>query len=133
MAVLVPKAYFDTSAASPTATASLAFGFEVQTPPCFTQKVQPHARAGISGGSPSHSSSKAILPQWHLPVMSMWVSAQGEHGAFFRRFARESSGLSEYGAHFGSARAARYAAKRAPLQERGGPARVFPLRPAARR
>src|SRR5712664_659646 len=76
MAVRVPKAYFDTSAASPTATASLALGFEVQTPPCFTQKVQPHARAGISGGSPSHSSSKAILPQWHLPLMSMRISAQ---------------------------------------------------------
>src|SRR3981081_2730387 len=58
------------------ATASLALGFEVQTPPCFTQKVQPHARAGISGGSPFHSSSKAILPQWHLPVMSMGISGQ---------------------------------------------------------
>src|SRR5712671_3269441 len=106
MAVRVPKAYFDTSAESRTATASLALGFEVQTPPCLTQNVQPHARAGISGGSPSHSSSKAMLPQWHLPVMSMWISAQGEHGAFFRRFARESSGLSEYGAHFGGAGAA---------------------------
>src|SRR6266571_3519552 len=52
------------------------FAFEVQTPPCFTQNVQPHARAGISGGSPSHSSSKAILPQWHLPVMSMWISTR---------------------------------------------------------
>src|SRR5882762_778519 len=76
MAVRVPKAYFDTSAASRTATANLAFGFEVQTPPCFTQKVQPHARAGISGGSPFHSSSKAMLPQWHLPVMSIWIPVQ---------------------------------------------------------
>ncbi len=45
------------------ATASLEFGFDVQTPPCLTQNEQPHARAGISAVSPSHSSSKAMLPQ----------------------------------------------------------------------
>ena len=45
------------------ATASLELGFDVQTPPCLTQNEQSHARAGISTGSPSHSSSNAILPQ----------------------------------------------------------------------
>ena len=40
-----------------------ARGLEVQTPPCLTQNEQPQARAGISRGSPSQSSSKAMLPQ----------------------------------------------------------------------
>src|SRR5438045_9050049 len=57
------------------ATANRAFGLDVQTPPCLTQNEQLHARAGISGGSPSHSRSNAILPQWHLPRIRIPVSA----------------------------------------------------------
>jgi hypothetical protein len=38
-------------------------GVEVQTPPCFVQKEQPQARAGISLGLGSQSSAKIMLPQ----------------------------------------------------------------------
>src|SRR5437764_10699731 len=43
---------------------------EVHTPPCFWQKVQVQARAGISLGSGRQSSVNEMLPQWHLPVIS---------------------------------------------------------------
>src|SRR6185437_16123425 len=69
VAVRVPNAYLDTRPASAIATVRRARGFDVQTPPCVLQNVQSQARAGISGGSPSQSSRKAMLPQWHWPSM----------------------------------------------------------------
>src|SRR5436190_19648825 len=69
-AVCVPNAYFDTSDGSFTVKRSLPLGFDVHTPPCFVQKLQSHARAGISVGSGSHVSVKATLPQWQLPLTS---------------------------------------------------------------
>jgi hypothetical protein len=73
MEVRDPNAYLETRETSRIATANRDFGLDVQTPPCLTQKEQLHARAGISGASPSHSSSSPILPQWHWPLMSMTV------------------------------------------------------------
>ena len=61
--VFVPNTYFETSAGSFTTTSSVPSGFDVQTPPCFTQNVHVQARAGISTGSGSHASVKAMLPQ----------------------------------------------------------------------
>ena len=48
-----------------------ARGFDVHTPPCFTQKLHPHARAGISTGSGSHASENRTLRQWQLPSITM--------------------------------------------------------------
>jgi hypothetical protein len=56
----------------------LAAGLDVNTPPCFTQKEQPHARAGIALDSPGHSSEKVILPQWHLPLICTEISGLGQ-------------------------------------------------------
>src|SRR5438105_15341320 len=70
-AVFVPNTYSETSAGSFTTTSGVPSGFDVQTPPCFTQNVHVQARAGISTGSGSHASVKAMLPQWHLPRISM--------------------------------------------------------------
>src|SRR5258706_2260906 len=47
------------------------FALDVQTPPCFTQNEQSHARVGISRGSAPQSKSKEMLPQWQLPWMTM--------------------------------------------------------------
>ena len=69
VAVLVPKLYFDTSAAWVTWTVTADPAFDVHTPPCLRQKEQEHARAGISAGSPGHSSAKVMLPQWQPPLM----------------------------------------------------------------
>ena len=66
-AVPVPNEYFETGSGSFTSMRSLPSGFDVHTPPCFVQKVQSHARAGISRGSGSQSSVKPMLPQWQLP------------------------------------------------------------------
>ena len=74
VAVIVPKAYFETLSGSATLTLSEPAGQEVQTPPCFVQKEQVQARAGISDGSGSHPSTNEMLPQWHLPVMTMVYS-----------------------------------------------------------
>src|SRR5262249_33275490 len=62
-AVRVPKLYLDTSEASSTETLSEPFGLDVQTPPCFWQNVQVHARAGISFGSGSQVSVNEMFPQ----------------------------------------------------------------------
>jgi hypothetical protein len=70
-AVRVPKAYFETSAGSSTTTRNTPFGLEVHTPPCLVQNEQPQARAGISAGSGSQARLKAMLPQWHLPRISI--------------------------------------------------------------
>src|SRR3954471_2550207 len=70
-AVAVPKRYFDTSALSLIATFSEPAGLEVHTPPCLMQNEQVHTRAGISVGSGSHASAKAMFWQWHEPLMSM--------------------------------------------------------------
>jgi hypothetical protein len=69
-AVLVPKAYRETLAGSATETTSLPVEQEVHTPPCLVQKEQVQARAGISTGSGSHSSSNEMFPQWQLPQIS---------------------------------------------------------------
>src|SRR6476659_6918376 len=71
MAVFVPKAYFETLDGSATLTFKDPVGHEVQTPPCLVQNEQVQARAGISDGSGSHLSTNEMLPQWHLPLMSM--------------------------------------------------------------
>lgn len=73
-AVLVPKQYFDTSEGSLTFTLSEPVGQEVQTPPCFVQKEQVQARAGISEGTGSQLSVNEMFPQWHLPEISMEIS-----------------------------------------------------------
>src|SRR5258708_30811176 len=70
-AVRVPKAYVDTSAGSLIDTCKARRGFEVQMPPCLVQNEQPQARAWISTGSGSQASAKEMLPQWHLPWISM--------------------------------------------------------------
>jgi len=44
-------------------TVSVPVGHDVQTPPCFTQNVQVHARAGIRAGSGVQSSSNVTLRQ----------------------------------------------------------------------
>ena len=62
-AVFVPNSYLETRDGSLTDTLSDPVGHEVQTPPCFTQNVQPQARAGIADGSGFHVSSKEMLPQ----------------------------------------------------------------------
>lgn len=62
-AVLVPKAYLDTSDGSLTVTLSKPVGQEVHTPPCLVQNEQVHARAGISDGSGSQASAKEIFVQ----------------------------------------------------------------------
>jgi hypothetical protein len=46
-------------------------GHEVQTPPCFVQKLHVQARAGISTGSGRQSSVNEMLPQWQPPRISM--------------------------------------------------------------
>jgi hypothetical protein len=46
-----------------TLTVSDPVGQDVQTPPCFAQNEQVHARAGISDGSGRQSSANEILPQ----------------------------------------------------------------------
>src|SRR5215831_19300264 len=74
-AVRVPCAYFDMSAGSFTVTSSAPLGYDVHTPPCLTQNEQPQARACISFGLGSHASAKAMLPQWHLPRISMRLLA----------------------------------------------------------
>ena len=71
-AVRVPNEYFETREESRIVTLILPAGLEVHTPPCFTQKVQPQARAGISFGSGSHVRPKAMLPQWQLPSMTIY-------------------------------------------------------------
>jgi hypothetical protein len=65
--VRVPKEYLETRDGSRTLTFSEAFGLDVQTPPCLTQKEQLQARAGISEGSGSQASSNVMLAQWQLP------------------------------------------------------------------
>jgi hypothetical protein len=54
-----------------TLTLSEPPGHEVHTPPCFVQKPQLQARAGISDGSGFQSSVKEMLPQWQPPRISM--------------------------------------------------------------
>src|SRR6516162_1844350 len=54
-----------------TLTVSDPVGQEVQTPPCFTQNEQVHARAGISDGSGRQSSANEILPQWQRPEINI--------------------------------------------------------------
>src|SRR5882762_2207823 len=73
-AVLVPNSYFDTSAGSFTMTFNAPRGLEVHTPPCLVQNEQVQARAGISTGSGSQVREKEMLPQWHLPWMTMTLS-----------------------------------------------------------
>ena len=51
-------------------TLSAPRGFEVQTPPCFTQNEQPQARAGISAGSGSQVSENEMFPQWQRPLIN---------------------------------------------------------------
>jgi hypothetical protein len=75
-AVFVPKAYFETSEGSVTLTFSEPVGQEVQTPPCFTQNEQVHARAGIFDGSGVQRSANEMLPQWHFPQISMEMSSE---------------------------------------------------------
>src|SRR5687767_1117992 len=70
-AVSVPNAYLETRERSLRATSSAPRGFDVHTPPCFWQKVQSHARAGICVGSGSHVSENEMFPQWHLPRISI--------------------------------------------------------------
>ena len=61
----------DTALRSRTVIVSAPLGVEVHTPPCFWQKVQPQARAGISAcsfpGWESHASENEMFPQWHRP------------------------------------------------------------------
>src|SRR5262252_5983985 len=73
-AVRVPCAYFETSEGSLTVTSSDPRGFEVHTPPCLMQNEQLQARAWISAGLGSHMSENAMLPQWHLPRISMGLA-----------------------------------------------------------
>ena len=68
-AVLVPNAYIERAERSFTVTCNEPCGWDVHTPPCFTQNVQPQARAGISTGSGSHASENKMFPQWQLPVI----------------------------------------------------------------
>src|SRR5258707_8546019 len=70
-AVLVPNAYFDTCAGSFTTTLRAPRGLEVHTPPCLVQNEQVQARAGISTGSGSQVREKEMLPQWHLPRITI--------------------------------------------------------------
>src|SRR5204862_5923759 len=56
-AVDVPNEYSETRVGSRIVTASAPDAHEVHTPPCLTQKLQLHARAGISVGCGSHLSS----------------------------------------------------------------------------
>src|SRR5688572_29458131 len=70
-AVSVPNAYRDTRAGSWMLTSTAPRGFEVHTPPCFWQKVQSQARAGISFGSGSQVRVNEMFPQWHLPRISI--------------------------------------------------------------
>src|SRR5262249_20087598 len=46
-------------------------GQDVQTPPCFAQNEQVHARARISDGSGCQSSANEILPQWQRPEINI--------------------------------------------------------------
>jgi len=57
-------------------TVSDPVGQEVQTPPCFTQKEQVQARAGISDGSGRQSSANEILPQWQRPEINIALPPQ---------------------------------------------------------
>src|SRR6195256_6846997 len=70
-AVRVPNVYRETREGSLTTTFSAPPGLEVQTPPCLVQNEQLQARAGISPGSGSQVSEKAMFPQWHLPCINM--------------------------------------------------------------
>ena len=70
-AVFVPKLYLDTRAGSLTVTLSEPVGQEVQTPPCFVQKEQVQARAGIADGSGAQLRANEMLPQWQLPEISI--------------------------------------------------------------
>jgi len=54
-----------------TLTVSDPVGQDVQTPPCFAQNEQVHARAGISDGSGRQSSANEILPQWQRPEINI--------------------------------------------------------------
>lgn len=54
-----------------TSTVRLPVGQDVHTAPCFWQKVQPQARAGISFGSGRQSSLNFMLPQWQVPRIRM--------------------------------------------------------------
>ena len=54
-----------------TITLTEPVGQEVQTPPCFVQKEQVQARAGISEGSGFQLSVKEMLPQWQRPEINM--------------------------------------------------------------
>jgi len=66
-AVRVPRRYFDTSAASRTATPAW---LRVRSPDASVLDAEgttAGARRNL-GRSPSHWSSKAILPQWHFTI-----------------------------------------------------------------
>jgi hypothetical protein len=56
-----------------TLTVSDPVGQDVQTPPCFAQNEQVHARAGISDGSGRQSSANEILPQWQRPEINIAI------------------------------------------------------------
>jgi hypothetical protein len=71
VAVFVPKAYLETRAGSATVTLSEPVGQVVQTPSCLVQNEHVQARAGIADGSGVHVRANDMLPQWHLPVISM--------------------------------------------------------------
>jgi hypothetical protein len=62
-AVFVPNEYLVTSEGSRTETLSAPVGQAVHTPPCFVQKEQVQARAGIRDGSGSQFSENPMLPQ----------------------------------------------------------------------
>jgi hypothetical protein len=62
-AVFVPNEYLVTREGSRTVTLSEPVGQAVHTPPCFVQKEQVQARAGIRDGSGSQFSENPMLPQ----------------------------------------------------------------------
>lgn len=59
-------------------TFSEPVGHDVQTPPCLTQNVHVHARAGISDGSGVQASSNEMFPQWQLPEMTIGLGRQAK-------------------------------------------------------
>jgi len=62
-AVLVPNRYWPDWEASAIASRNRPVGCDVQTPRCFLQCPQPHARTGIVCPEPGQSSVNRMLPQ----------------------------------------------------------------------
>ena len=66
---------FSLRAGSAITTVSLASGCDVYVPLCFRQKLQLHARTGISAPSRGQTNSYCIFPQWHPPVICCIVGS----------------------------------------------------------